>query len=237
MSLATIEVFIVRSRLPRHIDSSASVPSPRAKTLAVSEDQRGTASAEGTQRVRTDRAGMYRDVPAAADGSRVQYAPIESRNDLAFDDSVRTERARSGGSDPERPLGPDGWARKATADHLKLTLERRMSNDEEWASNRALAPKCGVDEAVIRKWRGGEKSIPLCALLVLPVPIVKDMVALVLEKRALNSHRSGVPMLREALQRLEGDVPEADRDAVLDVLAEASAQITARLSRLARGGR
>ncbi len=120
---------------------------------------------------------------------------------------------------------------------MKLTLERRMSNDEEWASNRAIAPKCGVDEAVIRKWRNAEKAMPFAALLVLPRPIAKDMVTFVLDRQGLNTHRKGLPMLRESLQCLEADVPEADREAMLDALADASAQLTARLSRLARNGK
>lgn len=214
-----------------------STPMKFAPTAAAdAEVQLAASAAERTQRVRTDHARTYSDVNVAADGTSVQYARTDLPGIVACPGRVRTDPASSASASTEHPLGVDGWARKAVADHLKVSLERRWANGEEWASGRSVAAKCGVDERIVRQWKTAQTAQPFDSLLVLPTSLVMDQVGFILDKRGLNNRR-GLPMLREALQKLEADVAEEDRESMLDALGEASAQITARISRLARSGR
>lgn len=138
---------------------------------------------------------------------------------------VRTEQA----SPSTTPLAVGGQAREFTAHLLDAALSRRWEDGEEWASNRSLAGRCGNTESVVRRWRNGEKSIPLAALRVLPMPLASELA------RGLLADRGGVqrPLvgLRDALERLERPVSADDLAEVKRALREARDRINARLDR------
>lgn len=209
----------------------------RAAAVRGSEVQRGTATAEGTSRVRTDHSRMYPGVPTAADGSHVQYAIGANCTNPTSDEKVRTEQAAPSVRASRLPLGPTGWARVATADHFDASITARWESGEAWASNRALARPCGIDEKIVRQWRDARKALPVDSLLLLPPPLVVDVVSWVLDARALTPHHRGLPMLDDALTRIEKDVAPDDRGEVMAGLVSAQRRLTERIARLATEGR
>lgn len=138
---------------------------------------------------------------------------------------MRTDRLRSGRS-----------ARTDRARKLDVALLARWEAGDAWASNRALSRPCGIDERVIRQWRDARKSLPVSSLLVLPAPVVAVLISWIQGKRALTPHRRGVPMLSEALGRLEERVERDDRSEVLRSLIDAQRRIGELLARLASEG-
>lgn len=73
----------------------------------------------------------------------------------------------------ELPL-PKG--RRLAADSFDGTLSEAWSDEHYHLSNRAIAERdLQVDERIVRKWRSGEKAIPLGALYVLPVAVVRAL--------------------------------------------------------------
>ena len=74
----------------------------------------------------------------------------------------------------ERPL-PKG--RRLAADSFDGTLAEAWSDEHFHLSNRAIAERdLQCDERIVRKWRSGEKAIPLGALYVLPVAVVRALI-------------------------------------------------------------
>lgn len=157
----------------------------------------------------------------------VEGAPVEK---------VRTQQASSAALDERPPTAPGAWARQETADYFDRAIERRWNENEFWASNRALARLTKHDEKVIRQLRDGRKALPVAMLLVLPPPLVTDVLTWVQDKRALTPHRRGLPMLLGALERIERPVAAEDKDETLRALTEASRRINERIMKLAVEG-
>jgi len=83
----------------------------------------------------------------------------------------------------ERPL-PKG--RRLAADSFDGTLSEAWSDEHFHLSNRAIAERdLHCDERIVRKWRSGEKAIPLGALYVLPVAVVRALIKDVEEARGI----------------------------------------------------
>lgn len=181
-----------------------------------------------TSAVRTERDSSC--VHSAHVGEPVRTG--ESSTEERDGQSVRTERTA-----PLRsPLGLGGAARDFTAHLLDASLARRWEDGEEWASNRCLADRyCGVTESVIRRWRSGEKSIPLAALRIFPVSLASELA------RAIVVDRGGIqrPLvrLRESLEGIDRPVSPDDRAEVMRALIDAQRRIGERLARLATEGR
>jgi hypothetical protein len=147
--------------------------------------------------------------------------------------SLRTERATTASS----PLGPDGASRVLTAGLLNTALAERWEAGEEWASNRCLAERyCGLTESVVRRWRDGDKLVPLAALHVLPAPLAEQLARGVLRARGVTL-RQAMGSLRGAVDNIESPVAPADREEVMRTLIEAQRRISERLARLATEGR
>lgn len=209
----------------------------RVDSDPASEDHHASLRADRTHSLRTDRPRMWRGVYGAADGSPVQYAGSGSADDPASHESVRTEHAHPAEQVVRAPLAPSGWARMFVADRLKLCRSRRKNEGNDWATKRALALTCKLDERIVRQWCDGQKALPVAALLVLPAPLATDILTAIQDHRALTPHRRGLPMLADALARLETPVAADDRDEVLTGLLDAQRVIGERIAKLAREGR
>jgi len=161
---------------------------------------------------------------------------MQSPSDSPGRDSLRTQPAFTDAPLIRAPLAPAGWARMFVADHLKLGLARRKDEGAEWATKRGLAATCRLDERIVRQWCNGQKALPVGALLVLPAPLATEILGAVQDHRALTPHRRGLPMLGDALARLEKPVDADDREEVMQGLSEAMQRIVARISKLATEG-
>lgn len=190
----------------------------------VDEVHGGADPADRTQPLRTEQA-TKRDSAASFASANVAEAEPQK--------FPRTDRVSSSSVDSAAPLGPEGSARKKVADHFNQSLMRRWAG-EGWASNRAIARMCGLNERVVRQWRAGDKSIPLAALLVLPSPLATELVTWIQDERALSPHRRGLPMLLDAVERLDAPVAPDEVDDLHDALWEIHARIGERIKRLSR---
>lgn len=144
----------------------------------------------------------------------------------------RTKQESSTAQLERPPTAPGGWARQETADWFDACVERHWAADHAWASNRGLARLTKQDEKTIRQVRDGRKSFPFAMLLVLPAPLVVDMIAWVQKKRALVSIKRALPVLRDVLGQLESPVLPEDREETIDALLDAQERIAARVKRL-----
>lgn len=199
--------------------------------------ERDAATGERTNSVRTERESRCVQDAHTADASGVQRGAVGSAVDSLAADFVRTEQTPPSARASRPPLAPAGSARLAVADQLDVLVQARWDAGDAWASNRALARTCVVDEKIIRQWRDARKSLPVSALLVLPPTLVHELVTWVQDERALTPHRRGVPMLTEALDRLDAPVARDDRDEVMRSLIDAQRRISERIARLATEGR
>lgn len=161
-----------------------------------------------------------------------------ARTDDPSDYEVSLTILRTEQSSPDRPpLGPLGEARVLTANLLHASLTKRWENGEAWASNRCVAERyCSVTESVVRRWRDGQKLIPLAALHVLPAALAQELAQGVLGKRAVSVPRT-MGALRDAVTRLEGPIAEDDREDALRGLIDAQRRISERIARLATGAK
>lgn len=186
-----------------------------------------------TKPVRTERPRTHQNAAAAAEpvrtGESVQIAPVGT--------IPRTERATSAAVRQPGPLDLDGTARVLTAKLLNDALTRHWNAREAWASNRCVADHyCENTESVIRRWRTGEKSIPLAALHVLPITLAEELARGILKARGVDIRKS-MGTLAEAVSAVEAPVAEDDREEVVAQLRDARDRIIARLDRLASEGR
>jgi hypothetical protein len=96
-------------------------------------------------------------------------------------------------------------------------------------SIRALGEKyLGVTERTIRKWRQGDKPIPLAALLVLPIPFAKELVERLLASRVGGRGARATALLAESLDQIALMVSEGyaiDERAVVSKLDQAMKDI------------
>ena len=155
----------------------------------------------------------------------------------AHANSVRTQQANSTDPNDRAPTGPGGWARQAVADYFDRAIEQRWDRNEYWASNRALAKPLRADEKTVRHVRDGRKVLSVAMLLVLPAPLVFDVTSWVNDKRALSDHRRGLPLLKDALDRIEAPIAAEDRDEAMRSIADAQRRLTERMCKLATEGR
>lgn len=182
-----------------------------------------------TPLLRTERQDRYvqgaRDTVPSRTDNPAEVAPVVQ--------SVRTEEVPTAPA----PLGPEGASRVLVADLLNATLAERWEAGEEWASNRCIAERyCGLTESVVRRWRDGEKLVPLAALHVLPAPLAEQLARGVLKARGVTL-RQAMGSLRGAVDNIEAPVSPADRDEVLRTLVDAQRRLTERIARLATEGR
>lgn len=83
----------------------------------------------------------------------------------------------------EQPL-PRG--RRLAADSFDGVLAEAWSDEHYHLSNRAIAERdLHCDERIVRKWRTGEKVLPLGALYVLPIAVVRALIKDVQEARGI----------------------------------------------------
>jgi hypothetical protein len=167
----------------------------------------------------------------------VQTAHSDRTDDSTWfagsDASARTEQDRC--SVP--PLGPDGPSRVLVARIFDAAIRSRWENGADWATNQNLAGRyCKITESVIRRWRNGEKAIPLAALHVLPAPLAEDLARDVLGARSVTLRRA-MGSLREVVAKLDAPIAPSDCDEVLSGLLDAQRIIGERIAKLAREGR
>jgi hypothetical protein len=152
-------------------------------------------------------------------------------------ESERTERAASTSRFDAAPLGPGGSSRVLIAKLFSDAVQSRWENGADWATNENLAGRyCKNTESVVRRWRNGEKLLPLAALHVLPAPLAEDLATSVLSSRAVTLQRT-MGTLRETVARLGKPVRPEDRDEVLRGLVEAQRVIADRIAKLATEGK
>ena len=198
---------------------------PTTVTLAdlhASHPEGSTRVAKGSavQPVRAEGACMYGATnPATPSANDSECRPVRAA------EATNPAPARSA----ERgPLAPGGPARTAAADLFDALLTERWKRGDDSVSNRALAERhLKVDEKQLRQYRDGRKALPLAALLVLPVPLVEEIVARVLTERggAITGRRP-VVQLHEALAAIDPTkIPADDRREVLNALLDAQGRI------------
>lgn len=130
-----------------------------------------------------------------------------------------------------------GAARTEIAAALDTEMREAWIAGDESLSNVAVAKACGVDERIVRRWRDGERSLPVGALLVMPATLAQRIVARLQDRRALSPHRRGLPQLRAAIERLAEPVADDDRREVLRALLDAQRRIGDVIAALAGGDR
>lgn len=148
-------------------------------------------------------------------------------------DSVRTEHA----SPLRPPLGPKGAARVLTAKIFSDAVDSLWEQQFDWATNECLAERyCGNTESVIRRWKNGDKLVPLAALVVLPAPLAERIAREVLSSRAVTMQRT-LGSLRDSVAQIDKPISPTDREAAARGLRDARDRIIARLDRLAAEGK
>jgi len=167
--------------------------------------------------------------------TRVQDAANDAESDAQ--EFPRTKQPTSTALADRPPTGPGGWARQAAADWFDRCIERRWDANEMWASNRALAKQTKSDEKIIRQVRDGRKALSVAMLLVLPAPLVADVVSWIQDQRALTAHRRALPMLRDALDRIDQPIAAEDKGEAIAALGEAQRRIGDRILKLATEGK
>ena len=185
------------------------------------------------ERLRTERASSSVYVACISDEARTDDSSVNSHEKTIS----RTEQPPSAAPRAPAPLGLDGTARVLTASLLDSALKRHWAAREAWASNRCIADHyCENTESVVRRWRSGEKSIPLAALAILPATLAEELAHGILRSRGVDVRRA-VATLGDAVAAIEAPVADDDRDEVMAQLRDARDRIIARLDRLAGGGR
>ncbi len=186
-----------------------------------------------TKPVRTEQPRTHQNpanpVAAVRTGESVENAPVGT--------IPRTEQVASAAVRQPGPLDLDGTARVLTARLLHDALTRHWNAREAWASNRCVADHyCENTESVVRRWRTGEKSIPLAALHVLPITLAEELARSILKSRGVDIRKS-MSTLAEAVKAIDTPVAADDRDEVVAQLRDARDRIIARLDRLATEGK
>lgn len=187
-----------------------------------------------TEPVRTERPSTY-----------VQGAPIgdPARTGLSSKDSAsktnsRTEQTASTVAPQPRPLDLGGTARVLTAKVLDDALTKHWRAREAWASNRCIADHyCENTESVVRRWRNGEKSIPLAALHVLPAPLAEHLARTILRARGVDLRQASASLSEAVDAVVDAVVEDDDREEVVRGLLDAQNKIAARLAALATGAK
>lgn len=183
--------------------------------------------------VRTEQPRSY----AAVAASVVAVRTGESVENARVDTIPRTEHVATTAVHEPGPLDLDGTARVLTATLLDQSMKRHWNAREAWASNRCIADHyCENTESVIRRWRNGEKSIPLAALHVLPITLAEELARGILKARGVDLRQS-MATLAEAVDGIATPVSADDRDEVIAQLRDARDRIIARLDMLASEGK
>lgn len=177
---------------------------------------------ERTSSVRTEPGSMYDACSGPAQDVGVVDNSTERR-------SLRTEQA----PEPRLPLSVGGAARLAAADLFNAVLAERWERGDDAVSNRVLADRyLRVDEKVVRQYRDGRKHVPLAALLVLPLPVVREVLDRLLATRGV-TEREDAATLRQVIARMRERSPR-DRAEVLRTVLEAQRQLVELAAELSR---
>ncbi len=175
---------------------------------------------------------------AEREARRAPSDPVSSGNDARTAASARAENAYRDWNAVTKSQRPLALARGEVASQFNARMHAHWVNGNDAMSNVVIAERyMGINEKTVRQWRDDEKAMPLAALLVLPPTIAAELLEWVQDRRSLTPHRRGLPMLGDALTRLERPVATDDREEVLRGLREARDQIIARLDRLASEGK
>lgn len=186
-----------------------------------------------TEPVRTERASTCVQGAPIAAAVRTSGSSAVS----ALETISRTEQATSTAPRKPGPLDLEGTSRVLTAKILNEALTRHWQAREAWASNRCIAEHyCENTESVVRRWRNGEKSIPLAALHVLPAALAEHLARAVLKARGVDL-RQAMGSLAEAVDAIGAPVADDERDEVVRGLLDAQNKIAARLAALATGAK
>lgn len=175
---------------------------------------------ESTSSVRAEPRSMY-DACSGIDGAASSARnPAESR-------SSRAEQTTA----PHPALSIGGRARRVAADLFHGVLTERWERGDDSVSNRVLADRyLEVDEKLVRQYRDGRKHVPLAALVVLPVPVVRDIVDRLMTLRGV-SEREDAATLRQTIRRLRERQPR-DRAELLRVAKDARDELIALVDQL-----
>lgn len=188
---------------------------------------------ERTEPVRTERASTCVQGAPIATPVRTGNPPVDAPTKTIS----RTEQTASTASREPGPLDLDGTSRVLTATILNESLTRHWQAREAWASNRCIAEHyCGNTESVVRRWRSGEKSIPLAALHVLPVTLAEHLARSILKARGVDV-RQAMGTLAEVVATIGAPVADDEREEVVRGLLDAQNKIAARLAALATGAK
>lgn len=151
-------------------------------------------------------------------GSGAEAAAATNANSA----ECRSSRAEQTAS-PHPTLAIGGRARRAAADLLHAVLTERWERGDDSASNRVLADRyLEIDEKQVRQYRDGRKHVPLAALVVLPMPIVRDIVDRLLAMRGA-TEREGAVLIRRGVEALKTST--RDRAEALRVVHDAQRQL------------
>jgi hypothetical protein len=198
----------------------------------MSSHQSGSPPNKRTQPVRTEQPRPYGAVAGPAAAVRTS----ESVENAPIDTIPRTEQAATPALRSPGPLDLDGTSRVLTAALLDTSMRKHWNAREAWASNRCVADHyCENTESVVRRWRNGEKSIPLAALHVLPITLAEDLARGILKARGVDLRQS-MTTLANAVDGIDAPIAPDDRDEVGAQLRDARDRIIARLDRLAVEG-
>jgi hypothetical protein len=128
-------------------------------------------------------------------------AQVSGADGVRTEQTATAEQMRGVDQDPVQSAKALARARIDTAEVFDDMLDTRWTSDAY--SNRALARRyLGVDERIVRKWRSGDKPIPLAALLALPLELAKDLSGRVLSLRAGGYAARSTTLLAESLDQI-----------------------------------
>lgn len=175
--------------------------------------------------------------PEDKPGGVSRLYPVRTEQDASAESSA--ERSGAESTEPCAPAPSAKRKRLQRARHEVAEIVDEML-DERWASgdntfsNRAIAERLlDVDEATVRKWRDGDKPVPLAALLCLPLAFGEDIAERILSaRRELAGDRRAVIALGRAVTRvdkyaLHAVFSQRDREGLVKALRSFSDELLA----------